>query len=137
MSYNDILEFITQNPVCTLATCAKSQPHNRAFLTNIINDKIYFTSSLHKNVGKEILENGAIELCYLASDFSKMLRIEAKVFIDTTIELKQKMIDEKEYLKGFKANDETFILFTLEESKAKFWMLSNNMNEDKLEIITF
>jgi uncharacterized pyridoxamine 5'-phosphate oxidase family protein len=137
MSYDDILKFVTQNPVCTLATCAKNQPHNRAFLTNTINDKIYFTTSSHKNVGKEILENRTIELCYLASDFSKMLRIEAKVLIDTDIKLKQKMIDEKEYLKGFKANDETFILFTLEEAKAKFWMLSDNMNEDKLEIIIF
>jgi len=137
MSYDDILKFVTQNPVCTLATCAKNQPHNRAFLTNIINDKIYFTTSSHKNVGKEILENRTIELCYLASDFSKMLRIEAKVLIDTDIKLKQKMIDEKEYLKDFKANDETFILFTLEEAKAKFWMLSDNMNEDKLEIIIF
>jgi uncharacterized pyridoxamine 5'-phosphate oxidase family protein len=137
MNYKDILDFVTNNPVCTIATSLENKPHNRAFLTNIIDGKIYFTTSLHKNVGKEIVANGVIELCYLAPDFSTMLRIEAKVFIDENLDLKQKMIDEKDYLKGFSADDETFILFTLEDAKARFWSLADNMKEEELEVIKF
>jgi len=63
MNYEKIITFVTQNPVCTLATSTDNKPRNRAFLTNIINNKIYFTTSLDKNVGKEILENRKIALC--------------------------------------------------------------------------
>jgi uncharacterized pyridoxamine 5'-phosphate oxidase family protein len=106
-------------------------------LTNIINNQIHFTTSSHKNVGKELLENDKIALCYLSADFSTMLRINTSIQIVTDLTLKQKMIDEKEYLRGFKADDETFILFTLLHSKATFWGLENNMKENELETITF
>lgn len=137
MTYNNIIEFVTQNPVCTIATVEKNKPHNRAFLTNIIDDKIYFTTSSHKNVGKEILENHNIELCYLSANFSKMLRINTTVKIEENIVMKQKMIDEKDYLKNFKADDKTFILFTLSNAKATFWTIENNMNESDLESVEF
>ena len=85
MNYQEIVDFIEQNPVCTIATATNNQPHLRAFLTNIIDNTLYFTTSLEKNVGKEILQNQKSELCYLKQDFSKMLRIT------TTL----KIVDEK------------------------------------------
>jgi len=66
-----------------------------------------------------------------------MLRINTTANIVNDIKLKQKMIDEKEYLKNFSADDKNFILFTLSNAKATFWTLENNMNEDKLEVIEF
>jgi len=57
MNYTNILEFIQQSPVCTLATSRDNQPRVRAFLTNVIDGKLYFTTSADKNVGSEILEN--------------------------------------------------------------------------------
>jgi uncharacterized pyridoxamine 5'-phosphate oxidase family protein len=137
MTYNDIIEFVTQNPVCTFATTDNHQPHNRAFLTNIINNKIYFTSSSHKKVGRELLENPYVALCYLSSDASVMLRITAKVSFEKSLKMKQKMIDEKPYLKGFRAGDESFLLFTLDEAKAWFWSIEDNMQEEGLEVFKF
>jgi uncharacterized pyridoxamine 5'-phosphate oxidase family protein len=137
MTYNDMIEFVTQNPVCTFATTDNKQPHNRAFLTNIINNKIYFTSSTHKKVGKELVQNPHVALCYLNSDASVMLRITAKVEFEKSLEMKQKMIDEKPYLKSFRADDETFLLFTLSEAKAWFWSLEDNMREEGLEVFEF
>jgi len=137
MDYKDILEFITQNPVCTIATCEDSQPHVRGFLTNIIDDKFYFTTSSHKNVGKQILKNQKSELCYMSSDFSKMLRITTTLNILDDKEIKQHLIDTREYLKGFSVDDEEFILFTLSDSQATFWSLENNMKENELEKISF
>ena len=57
MNYKEIINFIRQHPVCTIATSIDNQPHVRAFLTNIIDDTLYFTTSLEKNVGKEIMQN--------------------------------------------------------------------------------
>jgi uncharacterized pyridoxamine 5'-phosphate oxidase family protein len=137
MNYNKIIEFVTQNPVCTLATVENDQPHVRGFLTNIIDHKIYFTTSTHKRVGRELVENQKVELCYLNTDSSVMLRITAKVAFEKSLELKQKLIDEKPYLKGFSADDETFLLFRLENAKAWFWGLADNMQEEGLEVLAF
>lgn len=136
MNYEKIIEFVTQNPVCTIATYGE-RPHNRAFLSNIIDNKIYFTTSTNKNVGQEILKNPKIELCYLKNDFTKMLRIESEVSIIDGRKLKQKLINERDYLKSFSADDEIFLLFTLKNSKAFFWSIENNMRENELEKILF
>ena len=137
MNHNEIIEFVTQNPVCTIATLDNDQPHVRGFLTNIIDHKIYFTTSTHKRVGRELVLNQKVELCYLNADSSVMLRITAKIAFEKSLEMKQKLIDEKPYLKGFRADDETFLLFTLESAKARFWGLADNMKEEGLEVLAF
>ena len=137
MDYKNVLDFITQNPICTIATSKNNEPHVRAFLTNIVDGKFYFTTSAFKNVGQEILQNKKSELCYLAQDFSKMLRVNTSLKILDDTKMKQHFIDTREYLKGFSADDENFILFTLSNSKATFWSLENNMREDELEKIEF
>jgi len=133
----DILKFIEENPVCTLATIDNNQPHVRAFLSNIIDNKIYFTTSTHKNVGKQIIKNQKVELCYLNSNFSKMLRITTTLLIVDNKKMKQDFIDNREYLKGFSADDQTFLLLTLSNSKAKFWSLEDNMKESEIKEILF
>lgn len=137
MKYKDIVDFITQNPVCTIATTKENQPHVRAFLTNIVEDKLYFTTSSKKSVGEEILKNQKSELCYLNSDFSKMLRVTTTLEILDNKKMKQYLIDKREYLKGFSVNDKDFILFSLSASRARFWTLENNMKENSLEVIEF
>jgi uncharacterized pyridoxamine 5'-phosphate oxidase family protein len=137
MNYNDILEFVTANPICTIATSDKDQPHVRAFLTNIIDGKIYFTTSLDKKVGQEIVQNQLSELCYLSSDFSRMLRITTTIDILDNKNIKQHLIDTREYLKHFNVDDPSFILFTLSNSVARFWKLEDNLKENNLEKIQF
>ena len=137
MSYHDIIAFVEQNPVCTIATVEQDQPHVRGFLTNIIEDKIYFTTSLDKRVGKQITQNQKSELCYLSPDFSTMLRITTTLEILDEKKIKQHLIDNREYLKHFHVDDPTFILFTLSNSQATFWTLADNLKEDGLERILF
>ena len=137
MSYHDIIAFVAQNPVCTIATVEQDQPHVRGFLTNIIEDKIYFTTSLDKKVGKQIKQNQKSELCYLSPDFSTMLRITTTLEILDDKKIKQHLIDNREYLKHFDVNDPSFILFTLSNSQATFWKLEDNLKEDSLEKFFF
>ena len=137
MDYKEIIDFIQQNPVCTIATSINDQPHVRAFLTNIIDDTLYFTTSFEKNVGKEIMQNQKSELCYLRADFSKMLRITTTLKIENNKKIKQHLIDTKEYLKHFSVDDKDLILFTLSSSTAKFWGLQDNLKEKDLELFRF
>ena len=137
MKYQDVLEFITQNPVCTIATVENDQPHVRGFLSNIIDNKIYFTSSTHKSVGRQIVANKKVELCYLNPDFSKMLRVTSTLEMVDDMKMKQDFINERDYLKGFKADDPSFLLLMLSNSTARFWSLENNMKEDEVERALF
>lgn len=137
MTHQDILDFVAQNPICSFATTDKEQPRVRAFLSNIIENQIYFTSSTHKSVGKQILKNQKVELCYLASDFSKMLRITTTIKLVDNKKMKQDFIDERDYLKEFSADDPSFLLLTLSNSVARFWTLGDNMKEGEVEEVLF
>ena len=137
MNYNDILEFVKQNPICNLATCEGTQAHTRAFVTNIIDGRFYFTTSALKSVGKQIMSNPKSELCYQNSDFSRMLRITTTIKITDDKKIKQYLIDNREYLKDMDINDPDFMLFTIENSTAHFWSIENNLKEDDIEKIHF
>lgn len=137
MEYQNILEFVSSNPVCTIATSQNNKPHVRAFLTNIIDGVFYFTTSAKKRVGQQITQNQKSELCYLSPDFSKMLRVTTTLKILDDKKLKQHLIDTRDYLKGFSVDDEAFILFTLSNSKATFWTLADNLKEEDLEVVAF
>jgi len=133
----DILAFITQNPVCTLATAEGNQPHVRGFLSNIIGGKLYFTSSTAKAVGRQLRANAKVELCCLSQDFSKMLRIRAVMKEADDRGIKQRLIATRDYLAHFIADDPSFMLLTPVNGEAWFWTLADNLNEAALERFPF
>jgi uncharacterized pyridoxamine 5'-phosphate oxidase family protein len=136
MSFDDVIAFVRENPACTLATMEGEQPRARGFLSIILDDeKIYFTTGATKRVWKQISENPKVELCYFTPDFSRMLRIAGEIEEVDDPEKKQKLIDERDYLKGFSADDPVFKLLRLKNGKARFWTLADNMKEDGLEVI--
>ncbi len=133
----EILAFITQNPVCTLATAEGDQPHVRGFLSNIIDGKLYFTSSADKAVGRQLRANSKVELCYLSQDFMKMLRIRAVMKEVDDLEIKQRLIETREYLAHFSADDPTFMLLAPVNGEAWFWTITDNLNEAAVLRIPF
>jgi uncharacterized pyridoxamine 5'-phosphate oxidase family protein len=138
MSLHDILAFVKENPVCTIATMDGEQPRLRAFLTVLFDDeKIYFTTASTKNIYKQICKNPKIELCYLSSNFSKMLRITGEIEVIDDRAKKQKLIDERNYLKGFTADNPTFKLLRLSHGSAHFWTIEDNLKEHKIVVIKF
>jgi len=137
MEYREILEFVRAHPVCSLATCEEGTPHVRGFLSNIIEEKIYFTTAAGKQVGRQIVKNPRSELCYLSGDFSRMLRIATTLQVLDDRALKQHLIDTRDYLKGFSPDDPSFLLLGLSDSRATFWTLADNLREDALETIRF
>ncbi len=136
MSYKDVLAFVKENPVCFLATLDGEQPRVRAFLSVLFDDdRIYFTTGATKNVFEQLSRNPRIELCYCSRDFSKMMRITGEIEIVDDRAKKQRLIDERDYLRNFNADDPQFILLRLSHGKARFWTMTNNMKENDLEVI--
>ncbi|UFS61672.1 pyridoxamine 5'-phosphate oxidase family protein [Sulfurimonas sp. HSL-3221] len=133
----EILAFITQNPVCTLATAQVDQPHVRGFLSNIIGGKLYFTSSTAKAVGRQLRANPKVELCYLSQDFATMLRIRAHMKAVDDRAIKQQLIETREYLAHFSADDPSFMLLSPINGEAWFWTLADNLREAAIERVPF
>lgn len=138
MNYKDVLKFVGDNPVCSVATMDGDQPRVRVFLTVLFEDgKIYFTTGAMKSVYRQIARNRKVELCYCSGDFGRMLRITGEFEIVDDRARKQKLIDERDYLKGFSADDSAFILLRLPHGKARFWTIADNLGEDGVEAIDF
>ncbi len=140
MSYEEVLAFVKQNPVCFIATIDGDRPRVRGFLTVLFNDgKIYFTTGATKGVYKQISANPNIELCYCSPDFRKMLRINGAIEIIDDREKKQQLLNERDYLKSFggKVDDPRFILLRLSHGKAHFWTIQQNMRENEIPVIEF
>jgi len=137
-TYQDVLDFIKKNPVCTLATVDGDQPRVRGFFTIFFDDdRIYFTTGAPKEVYKQLVRNPKIELCYLTPGFGIMLRIAGTIeFVDDR-EKKQKLIKEKSYLKDFTADSPEFILLRLPHGTARFWTITDNMREKDAATIAF
>lgn len=140
MDYKDVVAFARENPVCFIATMDGDQPRVRGFLTVLFeDDKIYFTTSSTKDVFKQLSKNPKIELCYCSSDFRRQMRITGKIEIVDDRQKKQRLLNERDYLRGFggKVDDPMFILLRIPHGKARFWTLANNLREKELEIIEF
>ncbi|MBI1911325.1 MAG: pyridoxamine 5'-phosphate oxidase family protein [Deltaproteobacteria bacterium] len=141
MTVLDMISFAKENPVCTIATVDGDQPHARAFLSVFFEDNdnhnIYFTTGRNKNVFKQLNKNPKVELCYLAKDFKTMMRLTGVVEVVDDRAKKQKLINERDYLRGFKADDSELILLRISHGEARMWSLENNLNEDKAPSVRF
>lgn len=138
MSVKDVIAFAKENPICSIATLDGDQPRVRAFLAVFFDDdKIYFTTGATKNVFKQLSRNPKVEVCFLSQDFMKMMRITGEIEVIDDRPKKQKLIEEKDYLKGLTADDPSFILLSLSHGKATFWGLENNMREAEIKPTEF
>ena len=137
-TYQDILDFVKKNPICTIATVDNDQPRVRAFFTIFFDDdRIYFTTGAPKDVYKQMVKNPRVELCYLTPGLGAMLRISGTIeFVDDRAK-KQKLIKEKSYLKNFTADSPEFILLRLPRGTARFWTITDNMREKDAQAIEF
>lgn len=134
MTRDKVIAFIKENPACTIATMDGDQPRVRGFLTVLFDDnRLYFTTGTMKSVWAQLQANPKVELCYLSPDMHTMLRIAGEVEIVDDRAKKQQLVDERDYLKGIKADDPFFKLLRIKEGgKARFWTLADNMKESSL-----
>ncbi|MBI5230814.1 MAG: pyridoxamine 5'-phosphate oxidase family protein [Coriobacteriales bacterium] len=139
MGYDDIVGFVRDMPF-TLATVDGDQPHVRACLTVMFDDGlIHFTTTAAKGLGSQLRRNPKAELCYLAPDFSRMLRITTELEEVDDRPKKQFLCETRDYLKAARAtaDDPDFMRMRVTHGSAWFWTLADNLNERNLERIEF
>ncbi len=140
MSREEVLAFVREHPACFIATMDGDQPRVRGFLTVLFDDgKLYFTTGTMKSVHSQLVKNPKIELCYVAPDYRKTLRISGKIEFVDDLAMKQQLANERDYLKPFRdrVDDPSFVLLRLSHGKARFWTIEQNMREREIPVIEF
>jgi pyridoxamine 5'-phosphate oxidase len=129
MTKGEILEFITKNPLFSLATAQGNQPHVRIItLYKAGNDGIIFCTGRDKDVFRQLQSNPAVELCFYNPNDGRQVRIEGTVEMLDDLELKMQIVEQFTFLKPWVESQgyEILIPFCLRNGKATVWTMETN-----------
>ena len=134
MTKKEILEFITQNPVFSLATTEGNQPHVRLIMLYKADDNgIIFCTGRDKDVNKQLSKNPAVELCFYNADKGCQIRVEGTAEMVNDLELKMQVVEQFTFLKPWVESEgyEILIPFCLKNGKAVVWTMETNLEPKK------
>jgi len=134
MTKEEVLEFITKNPVFNLATLDGSKPRVRSMmLYKAGEDGIIFTTGRDKDVNKQMQANPAVEMCFYSSDENRQVRIEGAVEMTDDLELKKQIVEAFPFLKPWveAAGYEVMVPYILKGGKAITWTMETNQEPKK------
>jgi pyridoxamine 5'-phosphate oxidase len=131
MTIKDCIQFANENPICYLATTENNQPHVRAMGFWFADESgFYFQTGSVKQFYHQLRKNPKTEVCFYKNEgqIGTMLRIEGEVeFLDDK-SLKEKVLNERPFLKAFGLTVDSLelIIFRIAHGKAHFWTMKDN-----------
>ena len=129
MIKEEILEFATKNPVCSLATIDGNQPRVRTIMLYKADENgIIFCTGRDKAVHKQLQANPAAELCFYNAEQGLQVRIEGAVEMLDDLELKKKVVEAFTFLKPWVESQgyEVMICYRLKNGRAITWTMETN-----------
>ncbi len=106
-----VCAFLKEAGVYYLATAEGDQPRVRPFGTALIFEgRLYIQTGRKKNVAKQLLRNGKVELCAFLPEKQCWLRLSGRLVEDDRLEAKEAMLDAHPSLKGMYSADDPNML---------------------------
>ncbi|MBN1816696.1 MAG: pyridoxamine 5'-phosphate oxidase family protein [Sedimentisphaerales bacterium] len=133
MTKDQIMAFINDNPVFALATMDGTQPRVRHMLTCFADERgIVFCTGKTKEVYLQIMNNPALELCYMDGGQETQVRIEATAEETDDVDLKKEIVEKFTFLQTWvdQVGYEGMAVFTLRDARACLWTMETS-NEAK------
>jgi pyridoxamine 5'-phosphate oxidase len=136
MELNEILKFVTDNPICFFATLDGDQPKVRALqLFSADKTGLYYSIDASKDVYKQLKVNPKVEVCFLdpKSKIGDMVRVTGKVEFVQDMAMKRKVIEERPFLKqmGITAESPGLLIMKVAKCQANHWSRANMMEPKK------
>lgn len=140
MNIKDCIQFANENPVCFLATSDADQPRVRALGFWFADETgFYFQTGAVKPFYHQLLKNPKTEVCFIHYEpfAGTMLRIAGEVEFLDDIQLKERAIEDRPFLKSFGLTPQSpgLIVFRLAHGQAHFWSMETNLKPK--EMISF
>lgn len=140
MDIRDCISFASENPVAWFATSDDGQPRVRALGMWFADETgFYFQIGGFKDIYAQLLKNPRVEFGFYrpGDSVGKMLRVSGQAeFLDDPA-LKQKVLEDRPFLKqfGLTVDHPNLIIFRIARGEAHFWTMADNLKPK--EIITF
>lgn len=136
----DCIRFTNENPVCYLATTEGDQPRVRALGFWFADETgFYFQTASMKEIPGQLEKNPKTEACFYKHEGSlgTMLRIAGKAEFINERAMKERVLEERSFLKSFGLTPDSpeLIIFRISHGEAHFWTMENNLKPK--EIIKF
>ena len=134
MTKQEILEFMTKNPVFSLATNDGKRPRVRMMmLCRSDASGIIFTTGRDKDVNKQLQANQAVELCFYSAEQELQVRVEAAVEMQDDLELKKKIVEAFPFLKPWVEENgyEVMVVYRLRNARATAWTMQTDREPKK------
>lgn len=131
MTKEEIFEFVTKNPVFSLATIDGSQPRVRMMMLYKADaDGIIFCTGRDKAVCQQLRSNPAVELCFYNAEQGLQVRIEGAVEMLDDLELKKKVVEAFPFLKPWVESEgyEVMVICRIQNAKATTWTMETNFD---------
>jgi pyridoxamine 5'-phosphate oxidase len=140
MDFKDCIKFTNENPVCYLATTIENQPRVRAIGMWFADETgFYFQTGAFKEFPHELKKNPKTEACFYKHEgiIGTMLRISGEVEFVENRKLKEKVINDRPFLKdmGLTVDSPDLMIFRISHGTAHFWTMATNLKPK--EIIAF
>jgi len=129
MTKDEVFEFVTRNPVFSLATIDGSRPHVRMIMLYQANkDGIVFSTGRDKDVNKQLQANPAVEMCFYGHEQNRQVRIEGTARMINDLELKKRIVEDFAFLKPWieAQGYDVLITYRVENARATTWTMETN-----------
>ena len=129
MTKEEVLQFITKNPVFSLATIDGGQPRTRMIMMyRADSDGIIFSTGIEKDVNKQLQANPAVEMCFYDHEQNCQVRIEGKAEVVADPELKKQIVEDFPFLKPLveARGYDVLVNYRIRNGKATSWTMETN-----------
>ena len=129
MTKEEVLEFITKNPIFSLATIDNGRPRARMIMLYRADEiGIIFSTGSEKDLNKQLQTNPAVEMCFYSHEQNCQVRIEGKAEVMNDLELKKQIVEDFSFLKPWieaKGYD-VLITYRVPNGRATTWTMETN-----------
>jgi pyridoxamine 5'-phosphate oxidase len=138
MNIKDCIDFANEVKLCFLATVENDQPRVRALNFWYADETgFYLQTGNMKVFYHQLIKNPKTELCFFKKNTYTMLRITGKVEFLDDYAIKERVLNDRPFLRQFGTTAESpeLIIFRIAHGEANFWTSETNLKPK--EIINF
>ena len=137
METKDCIKFANENPVSWVATVEDDQPRVRALGMWFADESgYYFQIRKGMDMYRQIQKNPKVEASFWkpGAMFGTMMRVAGEVEFLDNIELKEKVLEDRPFLKdfGFTSQSPELVIFRILKGNAYFWTMESAFEPKKM-----
>ena len=134
MNREQILQFISANPACHLATLEGGQPRVRGMLVYRAEPSgLIFHTGQSKDLVKQMRQNKQVEACFNSPDMQ--VRVAGSVEFIDDLNLKKEIVEARPFLKPWieKYGYELLVVFRMTQCQVSVWTMATNLEPTRYQ----